>query len=224
MTARHRSSVTQGGSDSQGGARGPGQGFGSSDPFECVDRRASQPTLFTGGGVVDMFSRRRFLSLGALVLVVGVGTFGDLSAVGLASAAGVHKVTLVMKEFKFEPSKIQLKAGEEVELTIRNEGQVSHDWMAGSGLVNTTEEKGFRKDLVALLKPTETGRQYAMERVGLASKADSIKRISGRDEIEPRGQVTLRFTVPATAKGEWQMGCLMTGHYESGMKGTLVIK
>lgn len=168
--------------------------------------------------------RKSVSSLVVVGVLVGVAALASLLTARPASAAGVHKVTLVMKEFKFEPSKIQLKAGEEVELTIRNEGQVSHDWMAGSGLVNTTEEKGFRKDLVALLKPTETGRQYAMERVGLASKADSIKRISGGDEIEPGGQVTLRFTVPATAKGEWQMGCLMTGHYESGMKGTLVIK
>lgn len=109
-------------------------------------------------------------------------------------------------------------------MTIRNAGQVTHDWMAGNGLVNTLEEKGFRKDLVALLKPTETGRQYTMERVGMASKADSIKRIRGGMEIEPGREVTLRFTVPASARGEWQMGCLLTGHYESGMQGTLVIR
>ncbi len=119
---------------------------------------------------------------------------------------------------------LQLKAGEKVELTIRNEGRVTHDWMAGRGVVNTPEEKGFRTDLLALLKPAETGRQYVMERVGLVSKADSIKRISGGDEVEPGGAMTLRFTVPASAKGEWQMGCLMTGHYESGMRGMLVIK
>ena len=168
--------------------------------------------------------RKKSLSLGLIGGLAGLMALVGLSTPRFASAAGVHKVTLVMKEFKFEPSTIHLKAGEEVELTIRNEGQVTHDWMAGRGLVNTPEEKGFRTDLVALLKPTETGRQYAMERVGLVSKADSIKRISGGDEVEPGGGVTLRFTVPASAKGEWQMGCLMTGHYESGMKATLVIK
>ena len=168
--------------------------------------------------------RKLSFSLGMIGVLVGLVACVGLSAARIASAASVHKMTLVMKEFKFEPSKVQLKVGEQVELTIRNAGQVSHDWMAGRGLVNTTEEKGFRTDLVALLKPTETGRQYATERVGMASKADSIKRISGGDEIEPGGQVTLRFTVPATAKGEWSMGCLMTGHYESGMKGTIIVK
>lgn len=173
---------------------------------------------------MSMTFRKNLSSVVVVGALVGVAAAASLFTARPASAASVHKVTLVMKEFKFEPSTIQLKVGEEVELTIRNVGQVSHDWMAGKGLVNTTEEKGFHTDLLALLKPTETGRQYAMERVGLASKADSIKRISGGDEVEPGGQVTLRFTVPATAKGEWQMGCLMTGHYESGMKGTLLIK
>jgi uncharacterized cupredoxin-like copper-binding protein len=192
--------------------------------LELVGRRETLPTLFTGGKDVNAVFRKYRLSLGLMGALVGLVVAVGLLAVRPASAASAHKVILTMKEFKFEPSKIQLKVGEEVELTVRNAGQVTHDWMAGSDLVNTMEEKGFRKDLIALLKPTETGRQYAMERVGMASKADSIKRISEGMEIEPGGEVRLRFKVPASAKGEWQMGCLMTGHYESGMKGTLVIK
>jgi uncharacterized cupredoxin-like copper-binding protein len=154
----------------------------------------------------------------------GVGLLSLSLATPAVAAGKVHRVILVMKEFKFEPAKIHLKVGEKVELAIQNAGQVTHDWMAGSGLVNTTEEKGFRKDVVALLRATGTGRQYAMERAGMASKADSIKRISSGFEIDPGGEVTLHFTVPVSAKGEWQMGCLMTGHYESGMKGAIVIE
>ena len=141
-----------------------------------------------------------------------------------ALAAGARKVTVTMKEFSFQPAKIQLRVGEVVDLTLRNAGQVSHDWMAGSDIVNTQEEKGFRKDLVALLNPTEGGRKFTPERPGVPSKADSIKRISRGFEIEPGGEVTLHFTVPASAKGEWQMACVLTGHYESGMKGTVDIR
>jgi uncharacterized cupredoxin-like copper-binding protein len=164
--------------------------------------------------------RVRWTTLAAGVLVPAALAL----ATSAIAASKVHRVTLVMKEFKFEPARIQLKVGETVDLTIRNTGQVSHDWMAGRGLVNTQDSKGFQKDLLALLKPTETGRQYAMERVNAASKADLIKRISEGTEIEPGGEVTLRFTVPASAKGEWQMACVLTGHFESGMKGTIVIR
>jgi uncharacterized cupredoxin-like copper-binding protein len=147
-----------------------------------------------------------------------------LAAAGPAGAAAVHKVTVMMKEFNFAPAKIELKAGEDVELTLKNAGQVAHDWMLGTGLVNTTDEKGFHTDLLALLKPKETGKQYTAERVGVASKADGIKRISTGVEIEPGGVVTLRFVVPASAKGQWDMDCVLTGHYESGMKGMVVIR
>ncbi len=157
-------------------------------------------------------------------LLAAVGTLVVCLAATSALAAGARKVTVTMKEFSFQPAKIQLKVGEVVDLTLRNAGQVSHDWMAGSDIVNSQEEKGFRKDLVALLKPTEAGRKFAAERPGAPSKPDSIKRISRGFEIEPGGEVTLRFTVPATAKGDWQMACVLTGHYESGMKGTVEIR
>ncbi len=157
-------------------------------------------------------------------LLAAVGTLLACLVATPALAASAHNVTVTMKEFSFQPAKIQLRVGEVVDLTIRNAGQVSHDWMAGSDIVNTQEEKGFRKDLVALLKPTESGRKFAAEQPGAPSKADSIKRISRGFEIEPGGEVTLHFTVPASAKGEWQMACLLTGHYESGMKGTAEIR
>ncbi len=156
--------------------------------------------------------------------IIGAGALVGLCAPASVFAANVHKVSVVMKEFSFTPAKIELKVGETVELTLRNAGQVAHDWMAGNDLVNTPDEKGFRKDLVALLKPEEHGQKFTAERVGVASKADSIKRISTGVEIEPGGEVTLRFTVPAAAKGTWNMDCVLTGHYESGMKGTIVIR
>lgn len=156
--------------------------------------------------------------------LVGVGALVGLCAPASVSAANVHKVSVVMKEFSFTPAKVELKVGETVELTLKNAGQVAHDWMVGDGLVNTPDEKGFQKDLLVLLKPEEHGRKFTPERVGVASKADSIKRISTGVEIEPGGEVTLRFTVPAAAKGTWNMDCVLTGHYESGMKGTIVVQ
>jgi uncharacterized cupredoxin-like copper-binding protein len=156
--------------------------------------------------------------------LVGAGTLMGVCAPTSVLAANVHKVSVVMKEFSFAPAKVELKVGETVELTLRNAGQVAHDWMVGDGLVNTPDEKGFRKDLLVLLKPEIHGRKFTAERVGVPSKADSIKRISTGVEIEPGGEVTLRFTVPAAAKGTWNMDCVLTGHYESGMKGSIVIR
>ncbi len=147
-----------------------------------------------------------------------------------AVAAGkVHQVTLVMKEFKFEPATIHLKAGEAVALTIKNEGSVEHEWSVGKSVVNNTREKGYRTDLWALLRPQVSGKAYDIEKVsatpskGDEAEGETAKMLSNEVDVEPGGSATLRFTVPASAKGTWQFGCFAPGHYESGMKGTLVI-
>ncbi|MBI4307948.1 MAG: hypothetical protein HY684_04000 [Chloroflexi bacterium] len=37
--------------------------------------------------------------------------------------------------------------------------------------------------------------------------------------LYPGGTASLVFTVPADRTGEWEIGCLIPGHYESGMRG-----
>ncbi len=119
--------------------------------------------------------------------------------------------------------------GEQVVLTLKNEGAVTHEWSVGQGLVNTGKEKGFHRDLLALLKPRVTGRAYEVERVRATAPAnesaegEAAKMLSTDVEVQPSGLAVLRFTVPASTKGTWQFGCFETGHYEAGMKGTLVI-
>jgi uncharacterized cupredoxin-like copper-binding protein len=135
-----------------------------------------------------------------------------------------------MKEFKFEPEILHLKVGERVILTIKNEGQVEHEWVAGQGLVNTSDEQGFKKDLFAVLKPRVTGREYELEKVSAKPSAkdtaegENAKRLSTEIDVESGGTATLRFTVPASAKGHWDVACLLPGHYESGMKGAIEIE
>ncbi len=142
------------------------------------------------------------------------------------SPAAARTLTIVLKDFRLDPPTIQLAIGEEVVLTIRNEGRVAHEWLAGGGLVRTYEEKGFRKDLFALLTPKLDGRHYSLERTGFRAPGqdEPARRISTGVQIQPGGEVRLIFTVPSSAKGEWEMGCLFPGHYESGMKGRLIIQ
>lgn len=170
--------------------------------------------------------RRRWMGF-----ALGLAAVLVLSHVTPAIAAGrVHRVTLVMKEFRFEPATLHLKVGEQVVLTIKNQGQVEHEWLAGQGVVNTSNEKGFQKDLFAILKPRVTGREYELEKVSAGpsqkdtAEGEAAKVLDTELDVEPGGVATLRFTVPASAKGQWEMGCFLPGHYESGMKGTIVIE
>ncbi len=176
-------------------------------------------------GVQNWFARSRWAAgmLAASALLIAGASQPSFAA------GTVHQVTVVMNEFKFEPATIHLKAGETVALTIKNEGSVEHEWSAGRNVVDNTTEKGYRTDLWALLKPRVTGKKFDVEKVSATpSKSDeaeseTAKMLSNEVDVQPGGSVTLRFTVPANAKGTWQFGCFAAGHYESGMKGTLVI-
>jgi uncharacterized cupredoxin-like copper-binding protein len=146
--------------------------------------------------------------------------------VATAAEAPANTVAVVLKDFRMDPSTIRLHVGEALTLTLRNEGRVAHEWLIGRGNVRSTDEKGFQQDLFAILNPKVEGRQYSLERVGRRppGRDDRATRRSLGVAIQPGGEVTLRFTVPANAKGEWEMACFFTGHYESGMKGTLIIE
>lgn len=176
-------------------------------------------------------SLKQALSIRWVGLALSVMAALALGTASPAAAAGkVHRMTLVMKEFKFEPDTLHLKVGERVILTIKNEGQVEHEWVAGQGIVNTADEQGFKKDLFALLKPRVTGREYELERASAkpsskdTAEGESVRRLGTEIDVESGGTATLRFTVPASARGQWDMACLLPGHYESGMKGTILIE
>ncbi len=176
--------------------------------------------------------RRLFSRPGWLGLLLAVGTLTILGSGPQVLAAGqAHEITIALKEFKFEPATIHLKVGETVVLTLKNEGTVEHEWLAGQNVVDTAQEKGYRRDLLTLLKPRVTGKEYELERVSapapandMSAEGETVKMLSTELDVQPGGSAVLRFTVPASAKGTWQFGCFVTGHYESGMRGTLVIE
>lgn len=43
-------------------------------------------------------------------------------------------------------------------------------------------------------------------------------------EVEPGGFASVTFALPADRRGEWEIGCFVPGHYEAGMKATLVVR
>ena len=164
-------------------------------------------------------------------LALAVAILGLLATGAPASAASkVHRVTLAMGQFALQPAALYLKAGERVELVIQNRGAAEHEWSAGRGLVDIPYEKGFRTDLLAILKPRVSGHGYDLEQLMTTNldteervEGETVNRLSQEVDLEPGGQVVLDFTVPQDAKGMWRMGCFLPGQYESGMYGAILI-
>ena len=111
----------------------------------------------------------------------------------------LKRATVRLREYKFEPSEITLKVGEEAELTLINEGNVLHEFITAA--------------LQDLTVDVEVNGVVA-ETLGLAEL-----------EIPPKMKVTLRFTPEKT--GEFQIAChanVPKDHFKEGMVGKLVIR
>jgi len=110
-----------------------------------------------------------------------------------------QRVTVRLKEYRFEPSMITLKVGQEVELVLVNNGTVLHEFIT-EALQNVTVD---------------------VEINGVVTETLGVAEV----EIPPKGKVTLRFTPEKT--GEFAYSCHAIAprdHFKEGMVGKLLIR
>ena len=114
------------------------------------------------------------------------------------AAQATRTVDLEMSEFRFSPERIEVKAGETVLFRVRNVGKIPHELMFGDAAELKEHAEEMRK-------------QPAMAHHGSGGLTlEAVK----------AGEMAWKFT----NAGEFQYGCLIPGHFEAGMVGTVVVK
>lgn len=115
-------------------------------------------------------------------------------AAALAEATRTVEIRMDDK-MRFTPSHLDVREGETVRLRIANRGKLLHELVIG-----TREE--------------------------LQAHADLMKKHPGMEHDEPymahvnagkRGEITWTFNRP----GDFEFACLIAGHFEAGMRGTI---
>lgn len=122
------------------------------------------------------------------------------TAWGIAGEAGAvqRTITLAMSDaMRFQPSHIEVREGDTVRLRADNQGQVIHEIVLGT-----------QADLAA---HAEMMRQHA----GMAHDAPSMAHVRPGQQ----GDIVWRFNRP----GSFDFACLIPGHSEAGMKGTITV-
>lgn len=115
-------------------------------------------------------------------------------------------VRIDMSDFAFSPASISVTPGERITLSFRNIGSQEHEFMAGH---QATPGKGFAKDWLDLAK-VDAVKGHDAEHSGVGLR------------LAPRGAANITIVVPAQV-GEVEFACFVVGHYESGMKGMLIV-
>ena len=111
----------------------------------------------------------------------------------------LQRTTVHLLEYRFEPTQIMFKVGEEVELTLVNDGTVLHEFIT-EALQNLTVDVGVNGVIA--------------ETLGVAEL-----------EIPPKAKVVLRFTPKKF--GEFPISCRARepkDHFKEGMVARILIR
>ena len=98
---------------------------------------------------------------------------------------------------RFAPERIEVREGETVRFVIRNDGKMMHEMVIG-----TQKELDEHAALMVKFPNMEHDEPY-MAHVGPGK----------------RGEIVWNFN----RAGEFQFACLIAGHYQGGMKGTITV-
>ena len=98
----------------------------------------------------------------------------------------------------FIPSRVEVKSGEQVKFIIRNGGALDHEFILASTEENLKHAEAMKKN-------------PDMEHDDPNGKSIATKK---------NGEMVWKFT----KKGTFEYGCLIPGHREAGMIGTVVVK
>lgn len=147
-------------------------------------------------------TRRELLQLAGAAALSGAAVQLGLSPSAFAQKDPVKAdLEIRMGEFYFQvPGKeknapIELEAGKELLLKFVNEGKIVHE--AHLGRNADTKTRLYKEELMPGF-------------LGL--------------HVEPKKEAFLHILIPEKQKGEWELGCLIPGHYEAGQKAKLIIK
>lgn len=139
--------------------------------------------------------KKQYLALLLMILALGLVACG-----GGSEEAGNDAVTVtVQNEFQFEPATITVPAGESVDITLENTGSVEHTFN--------------------ILK-AEAELEHVLEEEDEEHLHEEL--LFDIHEVAAGEDATATFTAPSGA-GDYTIVCLVPGHADAGMVGTLQV-
>jgi P-type Cu+ transporter len=150
------------------------------------------------------------LAIGALALLYAPDEFGGEMEMGrgdaAAAAMAVPDRTIQIQttdQLEFDPASLTVREGETVAFVITNDGDVRHEFVIGDEAVQAEHAEEMAHDDGGSAMASMNDRPYAVD-------------------VPPHETVTLVYTFDEP--GELIYGCHVHGHYEAGMKGTIMVE
>jgi len=117
------------------------------------------------------------------------------------SATGTRTIEIEMRDIKFSPDEVQVKAGETIRFVFNNAGKVAHDAFIGNEAAQDAHEMEMRN--------AGSG-DMTMDSAGGGGAGQGGITVAPGD----KGELTYTFR----EGDQLVIGCHQEGHYEAGMK------
>jgi uncharacterized cupredoxin-like copper-binding protein len=134
-------------------------------------------------------------------------------------------IDIDMTEYAFNPTSLNLAAGQQVTLNLTNSGVIQHEIMFGREVMRMEDRpSGYMTDMF------EAG--GVEPQVHIMNAGELMDEMHEEDAhagfmvvLGPGGQAALTFTVTAAMAGDWEMGCFEQDgvHYDAGMYGPVSV-
>lgn len=125
-------------------------------------------------------------------------------------------VEIEMVDNAFEPTDVEVEAGETVRFVFRNNGAVVHDAVIGDEAAQDDHEDEMRAAEETTTSDTE-GEMGGMDHGATSEGGDEGEEAAITVQPGEEGEITYTFD----AAGELLIGCHEPGHYDAGMKVTV---
>jgi uncharacterized cupredoxin-like copper-binding protein len=135
-----------------------------------------------------------------------LGVLAALLLTACSSGPQPMQVSMQASEFRFEPSTIEVMAGQQLTVMMQNMGTVEHDFVIQEIPIEATSAES------ATAEPGMAG--HTMEGTGM-EPAVHMRALAG---------MTVSVTFTPTKPGTYEFYCAVAGHKEAGMVGTLVVR
>jgi uncharacterized cupredoxin-like copper-binding protein len=98
----------------------------------------------------------------------------------------------------FIPDRLEIKRGEQIRFVLSNNGELEHEFVLATTAENVKHAEEMKKN------------------PDMEHDDPNAKRVAAKK----KGELLWRFT----KRGQFEFGCLIPGHREAGMTGTVVVK
>jgi uncharacterized cupredoxin-like copper-binding protein len=102
------------------------------------------------------------------------------------------------KKMQFEPVRIEVRKGEQIRFVLENSGDEDHEFV------------------LATIKENQKHGELMKKFPDMEHDDPNAKRVM----TSGNGELLWKFT----KRGEFEFACLIPGHYEAGMRGTIIVK